>query len=228
MPHWSPEPPASTEGHAFTIIRTPEHAPLIAVVTSDRLLGCDTHFWGGRTIPCERPTPDQLRAGIQNQCRACLELSPYRWHAYLSAVKAKTHEHIIFEMTARAALAFRDYRATNGTLRGCWFVAERPKKKRTSRIVITCKPFDQTIYRLPDAPDIIRAMSVIWQLPATAIQTISGLDGAPQVALDPYSLAAFHDDPTPPVPQEKSQPSAPIPTPNPAPKTKGLSIWHDA
>jgi len=56
------------------LVRTPANRSLKAVVTSDALIGTDTHFWGGHTVPCERP-----------ECDACNHGIAYRWHGYLSA-----------------------------------------------------------------------------------------------------------------------------------------------
>jgi hypothetical protein len=171
MPTWSNTPPPLDASTGFTLLRTPPDRPLVAVVTTDDLIGCQTHYWGGRTVPCEA-TPDPKTGQLDTSpCPACLNLQPRRWHAYVAAFDPKTRTHFLFETTARAALAFQDYRLAHGTTRGCYFQAVRPRPGKNTRIEITTKPFDQQKCPLPNPPNLIRALSVIWQLPATALHT---------------------------------------------------------
>ena len=185
MPTWSTEPPPVPQHMGFKLRRTPPDAPLTAIVTSPDLIGCNTHYWGGRTYPCEMP-----------DCKACNASIPFRWHAYLSAYDDHTHEHFLFECTAHAALAFRDYRAAQGTLRGCFFQALRPKRGKNGRIEIITKPADLTRCTLPQPPDLVRAISVIWQLPSLALPTSTGLDGAKQIRANARTIARMKGDRT--------------------------------
>jgi hypothetical protein len=170
MPAWSNKPPAVEKHLAFQLQRTPQDRPLCGIVTSEDMIGCNTHYWGGRTVPCEAPN-----------CKACNESMPYRWHAYMSVYSEKSREHFLFEVTARAAVAFEQYRMAHGTLRGCLFNAVRPKRAKNSKVEIITKPADLTKYHIPDPPDLIKAMSVIWQLPAAGLPTSEGLGSTPQV-----------------------------------------------
>ena len=54
MPTWSTELPSVQKHMGYDLRRTPPAAPLHAICTCTDLLVCDTHFWGGRTLPCER------------------------------------------------------------------------------------------------------------------------------------------------------------------------------
>lgn len=191
MPNWSNEAPKVERHLAFTLVRTPVDRPLQAIITSDDLLGCNTHYWGGRTLPCEAP-----------DCKACNDASPFRWHAYFACIDPKSRHHFLFECTARAAIAFEQYRAAHGTLRGCWFKALRPKARRNSKVDIETKPADLTKIQLPDPPDIIKAMSVIWQLPGASLPTSPGLGGAPMVRPAKRVLQRMRgENPTPDQPE---------------------------
>jgi len=95
------------------------------VITSPDLLGCNTHFFGGHTVPCETP-----------ECEACLKGIPWRWHGYLAAIQAQTHAHFIFEFTAQAGDTFREYFQLHGTLRGCIFQAERMHHRPNGRVIL--------------------------------------------------------------------------------------------
>lgn len=162
MPQWTREPPAEPRGPALPIRRTPAYKPMIAIVTSEDLIGCYTHFYKGHTVPCERGarTPNN---GDQNpECDACHDGIPYRWHAYLSAVDQADAVHIIFECTAQASEAFTTYRTAFGTLRGCIFEARRLNQRPNGRVIIRTKPADLAARRIPTAPDICKCMAIIW------------------------------------------------------------------
>lgn len=170
MPDWSNVVPAVDKHLAFTLRRTPSDHPLDAIVTSEDMVGCYTHFWGHRTVPCE--TPD---------CPACAAGMPFRWHCYMAAIDPKTREHFLFECTASAAKYFEQHRAAHGTLRGCFFRAMRPKRGRNSKVEILTKPADLTKIQLPPAPNVIQAMCVIWQIPTSATSSTEGRNYTPVV-----------------------------------------------
>lgn len=153
MPQYSNTPPADGRGPAYAIRRTPAARALIAVITSDDLLGCATHFYGGRTVPCEAP-----------DCTACLDQIPWRWHGYVAAIDIATYEHFIFEMTAQATDALVAYRAKHGTLKGCKFEATRAHNRPNGRVRLRCKPADLQQMSLPPAPDIARALNILWNI----------------------------------------------------------------
>jgi hypothetical protein len=94
---------------------------------------------------------------------------PYRTHVYVSAFDAKNREHFIFECTANAAKAFAEYKEAATTLRGCLFHASRPKGLRNSKVFIQTNTVNLAKVQLPDPPDLIRALSVIWRLPTAAL-----------------------------------------------------------
>lgn len=156
MPVFTDAPPESAHGPGLRLRRTPAPGKLTAIVTCEKLIGCPTHFYQRRTIPCE---PDN--------CPACNAGHPWRWHGYVSAVDAKTHEHFIFEMTAQAAEPFTDYAKRQHTLNGCLFEASRLGDHSNGRVLIRCKPIDLAQVNLPDPPDVIRCLSHIWNIPDT-------------------------------------------------------------
>jgi hypothetical protein len=153
MPRFSNAPPADQKEFALPIMRTPAHGKFQAIVTSEDLLGCNTHWWGGRTVPCEAP-----------DCEACREGSPYRWHAYCSAFIPKTAIHVLFECTAQASETLVQYRVAHGTLRGCLIDAYRWRSAPNGRVIIRATPAAQPPDTLPKPPDLLKVLTVIWQL----------------------------------------------------------------
>lgn len=170
MPRWSNEIPDASRSPSFPLKRTPSGRGIVAIVTSDDLIGCDTHWWGGHTVPCEGENCEAHKNGI-----------PFRWHGYLSAVDATTHLHFLFEMTAQAAEAFKDYRRAHGTLRGCIFEAKRLRSNANSRVCIRCKPADLREQHLPEAPNIRKCMAVIWNVPDTDVEIAGTLKDIPRI-----------------------------------------------
>jgi len=154
MPNFSNEPPSDVSSYGLPIIRTPGTGSLVAVVTSPSLIGCDTHYFGGRTVPCERP-----------ECEACNAGMPFRWHGYVSAWQAGKRNHCLFEVTAQAAEAFVHYRNAHDTLRGCLFEATRFPRRSNGRVVVVCKPADLERMAIPEPPDLQRVLAILWNLP---------------------------------------------------------------
>ncbi len=159
MPTFSNKPPQDPRGPSYQIVRTPTGKPLTGIVTSEDIVGCYTHFYKRRTMPCER-----------DNCEACHNGIPFRWHAYLSAYLAKTHLHCLFECTAQAAERFVEYRESHGTTRGCLFTASRMNYAPNARIIITTKPADLTDLHLPNQPNIPNVLAILWNLPLPEVK----------------------------------------------------------
>lgn len=179
MPTFSNSLPEKTHRRGYDLRRTPPDKPIKGLITSKNIIGCYTHWWGGRTVPCE-----------DNECEACKANTPARWHCYLSIFEVGTHEHFIFECTGKAALPIVEYYRLNTSLRGVQLTAWRPKRRRNARVEIFLKPTDISTIKLPDPPDLIQAMSVIWQLPAAALDIERTERGTPRISPDPDILNA--------------------------------------
>jgi len=169
MPYWSNKLPTHSKHMGFDLIRTPATGTIHATVTSDELLVCDTHYFHGRTMPCERFQTDAAGERIAGNCQACAESMPFRSHVYVSVFDSKTQEHNIFECTTHAAKPLEDYRVAVGTLRGCIIRATRPKGLANSKVIIETNTFNPQRTILPNAPNLILALSVIWRLPPTSL-----------------------------------------------------------
>jgi len=165
MPDWSNEVPNEAGGTALPIRRTPPHSAMIAVVTSTDLTGTMTHYWKSRTMPHEKMDCEPCRNGI-----------PKRWHSYLSAWEAKSQMHFLFELTAQAAQHFVTYRKAHGTLRGCLFRATRWRNIPNGRVLIECKPTDIVTHPIPEAPDLVAVLSVLWNLPKSQVESTAPID----------------------------------------------------
>ena len=165
MPTWSNQLPSKEKHMGFDIKRTPQNRPIQAIITCDDLLICDTHFWGGRTIPCERKHEELDGTLSAGDCGACRQSIPFRTHVYISAIDCKTRDHFIFECTAYAAKPLAEYRKATGTLRGCVLHARRPKGLPNSRVVIETNTANLSKMTLAKPPNLKLALTTIWRLP---------------------------------------------------------------
>jgi len=206
MPTWRNTLPPAGRNTGFDLRRTPTSSTLTAIVTSDDLVICDTHFWRGRTIPCERLCNEAGKTIDDSPCPACREKIGFRTHAYVSAYDPKKSEHFIYECTAHAATAFADYRQAVATLRGCIFHALRPKGTPNGKVSIETATANLQKVKLPNPPSVQDALAIIWRLPATALglqpeplETHSRQNthatAAPTVRVSPDRMAAMRTPP---------------------------------
>ena len=165
-------PPEDPRGPSLPITRTPAGRPLAAIITSSDLVGTPTHFWGGRTVPCG-----------QDQCDACEHGVPWRWHGYVSAYNPDQQRHFLFEFTAATAEQLVSYRKLNASLRGCQFKAERPSRTANGRVMLTLKPADLDRYTIPNEPDLIAVLCILWNIPREEATTGRPAKESPRVAV---------------------------------------------
>jgi len=173
MPNFSNQLPPESETKGFDLKRTPPDSPLKGLITSDDIVGCYTHWWGGRTVPCEG-----------DSCEACHNSAPARFHCYLSLCLNGSRQHVIFECTSKAADVLVDWRNTHGTLRGTLLTAHRPKRVKNSKVELLLKHVDLTATILPKPPDVRQALCVLWKLPTTAMPTNDAEHNAPLITPD--------------------------------------------
>lgn len=166
-------PPEDPRGNGLPLLRTPTGRPLVAIVTSVDLVGTPTHFWKGRTVPCEI-----------DECEPCENGMPWRWHGYLAAYRQADALHFLFEFTARASQAFLEYRKAYGSLRGCAFRAHRVNLAANARVHLVCKPADLAGIALPQPPDLVRVLSVLWNIATPDLEVADLMKGLPRVRVD--------------------------------------------
>jgi len=181
MPSFTSEPPEDPRGVALRLVRTPTHASFKGLITCDNLIGTATHFWHGRTVPHE-----------EEDCKACLDQLPWRWHAWISVWEKKTSEHLLFEMTAVPAKKVAFFRKNNNTLRGAEIEAWRPSKRPNGRVSVIIKPFDVGDLRLPAEPDVLRALAIIWNIALVDVDVAGLLRDMPRVKVNDRNAEVFN------------------------------------
>lgn len=173
MPTYSNTPPKDSHGVALPILRTPAAGKIRAIVTSEDMIGTNTHFWGGHTVPCGG-----------RDCEACQAGIPYRWHAYLTAYLPPKALHFLYECTAPAAEVFVAYRNDRQHLRGCVFEAYRWRSARNGRVMLRCEPHPNDTIHLPPPPIIENVLAILWQLPKTNVKPTEDRYLGREIAVD--------------------------------------------
>jgi hypothetical protein len=146
-------PPTNLERHAIQIIRTPQAGKLVGIALNESILGCYTHYWGGRTVPCQT-----------EHCEACNNGAPARWHAYFAAHCPNTTHIALLEITAAAAETLYLYTHTNGTLRGAQITLRRRGEKKNGQVIATAIPGGMQASHIPEAPSIIKILAQLWHV----------------------------------------------------------------
>ncbi len=188
MPKFEHAPPDTSRQSGLRLIRTPAAKPLVLVLSCQRLIGCATHWYANRTVPCEAPG-----------CDPCDEGYPWRWHAYLTGIDPSSLEHVIIEFTARAIDPLDEYFRRHKTMRGCIIQATRASAKSNGRVLIRCKPADLAKIDLPKEPNIPKLLCHIWGLPEDAVYQRADPDGRDRIKLNKDAPSAVHHAPTPPL-----------------------------
>ena len=173
MPNYTNTPPSDSSGPALPIMRTPAQSKLRAVITSNDLIGTNTHFWGGHTVPCSTP-----------ECEACRKGIPFRWHAYLTAYVPPKALHFLYEMTAAAAEVVCNFRRDHPDLRGYEFEAYRWHGNPNGRVMLRVSSTKNDALTLPAPPDLEAVLAILWQLPKTNVHAGPARDIALKLAAD--------------------------------------------
>ena len=153
MLNFQTNPPDDPRGNSLHLVRCPTGKLFAGVILSDDMLGTPTHYYKGRTIPCD-----------DEHCPACKDGFPWRWHAYLAVYQRTLHRTVLLEITAKAAEPLKLYRKAYGTLRGCGLTAKRINSAANSRVIITTCRADMQDLKLPDEPNVLEALSIIWNI----------------------------------------------------------------
>jgi hypothetical protein len=195
MINWNDRPPADTIGVALPLIRASNGRPFRGHVTCHHLLGCNTHYWSGRTTPC-----------ASDDCPACKEGAPWRWKGYLSAIDCDTRRHVLLEVTALAAEPLVQYQDAKGTLRGALIEATRPGTRKNQRVWIRIKPAPEDAPALPPEPNLAKALAQIWSLPTTELSRADNQWGTPAITHTPRQQPPYATTvPLPPTAHDLTQ-----------------------
>jgi hypothetical protein len=159
---------------ALPLVRTPTKGNLRCLVTCHDLIGCYTHWYAGRTKPCQGDT-----------CKPCLEGAPTRWLSYFSARIADGPAHAIVEIPLLAAQQIKEWLKTRSTLREHVITLTRLSKRPNGRVSASIERYDGKEINLPPSPDLIKCLSVIWQVKLAEFSTGPDRHGGRELLQNP-------------------------------------------
>jgi hypothetical protein len=123
------------------------------VILSDRVLGVETHFVGGRTKPC---------CGDECSCIGCQQKLQTRWKGYLVVWIANGTPQAIAELTTEAFRRCPPFHSSKTSLRGRKLKLTRPAGKPNGRVKAEVGDFVLGWQNLPLALDLECALYRIW------------------------------------------------------------------
>ncbi len=146
-------PPDRKERHNLTIVRTPAKGKVGGVILAPSMWGAAIHFHG-RSLPCSN---DQA-------CPICKTGNVPRWTGYLPIWLPGWIKPALLELPTAAAEQVAAYAIDTGKIEHKSITCDRPKGRANSRIRIDIRTENMDGYKLPAAPDVQRALCLIWQI----------------------------------------------------------------
>lgn len=148
---WNEAPPPERSWAHCRLLRTPMGKELRGIITSQKLIGCRTHFTKGRTTPC-----------LGSACLPCEAGHSWAWHGYISLYEPSHASICIFECTEQAAQQIIRQAAGFGTLRGLHLSARRTANRPNARVLIKLEPHSFPADALPPGVDLMKYLEHMW------------------------------------------------------------------
>jgi len=148
---WTESPTTSSEGREWRVLRVPPKGIGGLIILSHEVVGTDTHYFGGRTVPHGK-----------EQCNACDAGNQKRWHGYLAVWNPKAASKWILEITDAAGDTFKKMFAKRTTLRTLSFAGQRVPCKPNGTLIVRLTESDWASDGLPHAPDLRRMLMRMW------------------------------------------------------------------
>lgn len=176
---WGESPPPSQTTLKHDLIRCPKTATGPWLITSDRHIGCQLFWLGGRSQPhLSGDRIDQDGISLPN-CAGCREDRPHRWNGWLCVYHEQTLKHAILEITVNCLEPIEEHLRQIGTLRGSRIKLSRQGGRANGRVTATLQRTELTLTQLPEAFDLRSELEKLWQAPS---KTAKPLIETPRVA----------------------------------------------
>jgi len=125
------------------------------VILSPFVMGYDTHWTSGRTMPCTKRT---------GHCKGCEVHAPYKWIGWLHCLEIGQKEEFFLELTDHAFYDAERARGAHATYRGLSVIWIRKRSSMKSPVVCTLiNPDSIDNDRLPPSKDVEPALRVAWR-----------------------------------------------------------------
>lgn len=148
---WTNRPPVGDTKPTTRLVRAIPKRPIRAFVLSGDVSGTKTHYWHGRTRPCNAP-----------DCDACTANNIARWHGYIAIYNTDAHEVQVLEITSSSIQYIERYLVGRQSLRGAHITASRPSGRITGKLHLLLEQTTDLRPDLPPAPNVRQILERIW------------------------------------------------------------------
>lgn len=150
---WDNRPDSPRRRNKLQLIRTPRGGKLQGIFLSTEAVGVWTHYYGGRTQPCQ-----------QEECEICAHQVTRRHHVYAAIWSPETQKSVLLEMTENAGEELLNRAEQKQSIRGLKFKTHRVNMKPNAPVTLVVMEDASALYQLPPEPDVVEALLIIWHL----------------------------------------------------------------
>lgn len=159
-PQWAASPPTVPESFALPLRRVPPKGVRGLVILSDHLIGCYTHYFAGRTQPCQT-----------GNCDACNANNQRRWHGYLLVWNPTNGYRLVLELSHHASAQLAETTKTLTTLRTLAIAARRVPEKPNGKIILEIERTSHKPDELPPPIDTAKYLLHLWGVKRSPLKT---------------------------------------------------------
>lgn len=150
---WEDSPSAEQRVRRWTIVRAPEKGKASFLCLSGKLVGCRTHFFGNRTVPC-----------LGRLCAACEAGKEWEWHGYLACVRGGTKAREIVEIRGAVGGQIHDEYCKRRSLRGMMFSLRRNEQRSNGRVVVDFTGWADDMKQYEEVEGLRKILCTMWRV----------------------------------------------------------------
>ncbi len=149
---WTTAPKTKDKPIGYQLKRCPCGSTPPLIILSDRIIGAELHWLGGRSSP-----------HLKHNCPGCLAKTARVWKGYLAVIDPRTQQLSCLEITPPCVDALNSYAAAWGSIRGAAIRLSRSTTKANGRIKIEITQSTYATERLPQPFDVHLLLEQMWQ-----------------------------------------------------------------
>jgi len=149
---WEQVPLEQKKFAMIRILRVPTGGKLVFRITSEKWIGCYTHWVAGRTQP-----------HTVGECEGCKAKTALRWKGWIAGVSERNEEHAVIEFPEGTVYAFQDWLKQKGTLRGYVCRMQRQNSKPNSKLVVSFSLAKKEDPNFPEELPVGQILEHMWE-----------------------------------------------------------------
>lgn len=145
---------------AYRLLRLKAADKFSGVVLSSDMIGCYTHWWGGRTQPC-----------VGKECKACKANSETKWKGWMACLITKTAEIVITEFTHATVDEVTRFFDQHRTFKGSTVRLVRIGPRANGKLAVSFNDTRSQYTLLPECPNVPAILARMWGVDRTLPMT---------------------------------------------------------